>query len=138
MAKEPQQAQSRELELRGKQTLEKEGTYPGWMFTPDVDIIEQPEEYLVFADLPGVGESDLRVQLEKGELSIDAKPSVRPDDAWQAVYTEYRLGGYHRKFLMGESIDADRISARVQSGVLEIHLPKTTQHKAKRIPIAQG
>lgn len=138
MTSELQQAQSRDLERHRKQPLQQEGTHSGWMFNPDVDIIEQPEEYLVIADLPGVGEKDVRVQLEKGELSIDAQPSVRPDEGWQPIYTEYQPGGYHRTFLMGESIDADRISAHVHNGVLEIHLPKTAHHKAKRIAITQG
>jgi len=132
------QAQDRKMEPRGKETLEREGTRPGWVFRPDVDIVEMPEEYLVTADLPGVGEDDVQIQLEKGVLTIDALPSVRPDSAWHPVHGEYRVGAYRREFAMSEAIDAEAITARVQDGVLEIRLPKTRRHQPRRIEIARG
>jgi HSP20 family protein len=138
MTRTIQQPEGREMELRRKQALQQEGTRPGWMFSPDVDIVEGREEYLVTADLPGVGEDDVRVQLENGVLSIDAQPSVRPDEAWQPLRSEYGFGGYHREFAMGESIDAEKISARMRDGVLEIRLPKTKRHQPRRIEITQG
>ena len=130
--------QDRRMEVRGKEAVQREGTRPGWTFLPDVDIVEQAEAYLVTADLPGAGESDLRVQLENGILSIDAAPSVRPDETWQPIHGEYRIGAYHREFAMGEGIDADAISAQMRDGVLEIRLPKTRQHQPRRIAIAHG
>jgi len=138
MANEVVQAQGREMELRQKQAVGQEGTRPGWTFRPDVDIVERPEEFLVTADLPGVGEDDVRVQLDNGVLSIDAQPSVRADEAWRPLYAEYRSGGYHREFTMGEAIDAARISARMREGVLEIRLPKAARHQPRRITVARG
>jgi len=138
MTNELQQAQGREMEPRRKQALAQEGLRPGWVFRPDVDIVEQPEEYLVRADLPGVGEDDVQIQLENGVLSIDAQPSVRPEEAWRPLYGEYRLGSYHREFTMGEAIDAENISARVHDGVLEIHLPKAARHQPRRIEVTRG
>jgi HSP20 family protein len=138
MTRTIQQAQGREMELRRKQALQQEGTRPGWIFSPDVDIVEGREEYLVTADLPGVGEEDVRVQLENGVLSIDAQPSVRPEEAWQPLHSEYRFGGYHREFAMGERIDAEKISAQMREGVLEIRLPKTKRHQPRRIEVTQA
>jgi len=135
---ELQHSQERAMEVRGKEMLPAEGTRPGWLFRPDVDIVELPDEYLVTADLPGVGEDDLRVQLEQGVLTIDAQPSLRADDAWQPIHTEYRIGAYHREFTMSEAIDADAISARMRDGVLEIRLPKTRQARPRQIAIARA
>jgi len=130
--------QGQEMAPRSKQAVQQEGTRPGWTFRPDVDIVERPEEYLVTADLPGAGEDDVRVELENGVLSIDAQPSVGPDAGWQPLHVEYRLGGYHREFAMGEGIDADGISARMSDGVLEIHLPKTARQRPRRIEVSRG
>lgn len=132
------QTQDRSMEARGKEALQQEGTRPGWVFRPDVDIVEQPDKYVVTADLPGVGEADLHVELEKGVLSIDAHPSVLPDQAWQPVHQEYRIGGYHREFNMSEAVDEEGISARMCEGVLEIHLPKSRRHQPRRISIARS
>jgi HSP20 family protein len=138
MTSEIARTQGREMELREKQAVGQESTRPGWTFRPDVDIAERPEEFLVTADLPGAGEEDVRVQLEGGVLSIDAQPSVPVDEAWRPLYAEYRPGGYHREFTMGEAIDAAKISARMRDGVLEIRLPKVARHQPRRIAIARG
>jgi HSP20 family protein len=135
MEESTRQSPQREMEHRHKEAVQQEGTCPGWTFLPDVDIVERPGEYLVSADLPGVGEDDLRIQLENGVLSIDAQPSVRPDDAWQPLYAEYRTGGYHREFTMSDRIDAEAISASVRDGVLQIRLPKAARHQPRRIAI---
>jgi len=137
-SRELQQGQDRTMEVRGKEALQQEGMRPGLMFRPDVDIVEQPEEYLVTADLPGVGEADLQIHLDKGVLTIDAQPSVRPADGWQPIHAEYRIGAYHREFAMSEAIDAKAISASMRDGVLEIHLPKAKPHQPRRITISRG
>ncbi|UCE86351.1 MAG: alpha/beta fold hydrolase [Deltaproteobacteria bacterium] len=73
------------IEPRAKQALEHEGTRPGWIFRPDVDIVERPAEYVVTADLPGAGEGDVQVHLENGVLSIDAQPSVAAEESWNPL-----------------------------------------------------
>jgi HSP20 family protein len=138
MTREVEEARGREMELREKQTVSQETTRPGWTFRPDVDIVERREEFLVTADLPGVGEDDVRVQLDNGLLTIDAQPSARADETWRPLYAEYRTGGYHREFAMGEAIDAGKISAKMRDGVLEIRLPKAERHQPRRIAITRG
>ena len=127
-----------ELQTREKQALEQEGTRPGLVFRPDVDIVERPEEFLVTADLPGVDESHVAVKLEEGVLSIDASLAVEPDPAWTRLYAEYRQGGYHREFRLSESIDAERIRAKMRDGVLELHLPKVDRHRPRQIAVQAG
>ena len=138
MANELQQSQDRTMEVRGKEAVQQEGMRPGWVFRPDVDIVEKPEEYVVTADLPGVGEEDLQVHLEKGVLTIEAQPSIRSEDHWQPLHLEYRIGGYRRDFAMSEAVDAQGISARMRDGVLEIRLPKPKPHQPRRIAVTRG
>lgn len=135
---EVQASPERGMEPRAKEVVQREATRPGWVFRPDVDIVERAEEFVVTADVPGAGEEDVRIELDNGVLSIDAWPAVRPDEAWQPLHAEYRTGGYHREFTMGEGIDADGIAAHMRDGVLEIHLPKAARHQPRRIEITRG
>lgn len=127
-----------ELQTREKQALEREGTRPGLIFRPDVDIVERRDEFLVTADLPGVDESHVDVKLEEGVLSIDASLAVEPDPSWTPVYAEYRMGGYHREFRLAETIDPEKIQAKMRDGVLELHLPKTDRHRPRQIAVQSG
>lgn len=132
------QVTSPELPLRDKQALDREGTRPGPVFRPDVDIMEVGDAYLVYADLPGADEDSVEVELEKGRLTLDARLATLPDGDWSPVHLEYRLGGYHREFQVSDDIDPGEVSARMQNGVLELRLPKSDRHRPRSIPIQAG
>ncbi len=125
----------REIETREKQALGRETTREGPFFRPDVDIVERKDAYLLTADMPGVDENHVQVRLEDGVLSIDATLAVEPDPGWTPVHREYRMGGFHREFTLSERIDAEKISARMRDGVLELELPKAEAVRPRQIPI---
>lgn len=129
---------SQEMQSREKQALPREGTRPGWVFRPDIDIVERPDEFVVHADLPGVNESGISVELADGVLSIDAKLSHESETGWRPIYAEYRTGGYHRAFALADSIDAAKIQAEMRDGVLTVRLPKAERHKPRQIPVGRG
>jgi HSP20 family molecular chaperone IbpA len=124
-----------ELHSREKQALTQETTRPGPVFQPDVDIIEREADFLVTADMPGVNGHHVDVRLEEGVLSIDATPAVELDPSWNPVHAEYRLGSWHRKFVLPDRIDADRIRAEMKDGVLEVVLPKLERHQPRRVEV---
>jgi HSP20 family protein len=126
------------LESRAKQAVEREGTRPGPVFRPDVDIVETPSEFVVQADLPGVDEGGARIHLERGVLTIDAELAARPEPGWTPLRLEYRSGGFHREFRLSDAIDTGRISATLRDGVLELHLPKAEPHRPRTIPVQAG
>jgi HSP20 family protein len=127
--------ESRDLEPREKQALEQESTRPGLVFRPDVDILEQKDGFVVFADLPGVDESTVDVHLEKGTLRLDAQLATLPGSDWRPLHSEYRFGSYHREFRISEDVDANGVTAKMKNGVLELHLPKSEEHKPRTIPV---
>ncbi len=127
-----------ELQTREKQSLEREGTRPGPVFQPDVDIVEQPDAFLVVADLPGVDDGHVDVRLEDGVLSIEARQAFELDPDWTPLHEEYRVGGYRRQFQLSDGIDASRIEARMREGVLELRLPKTVRHQPRQIAVQTG
>jgi HSP20 family protein len=101
---------------------------------PAVDIFENAEELLVVADLPGVAQDNLSIRLEKGELTLEG----RRTDAASARLSAEGLPDYRRSFVVPQGIDAEKISADLQGGVLRVHLPKSERLKPRQIPISVG
>jgi len=98
--------------------------------SPAVDIYENAEEVLVIADLPGVAQNSLSIRLEKGELTLEGRRSEAAESVTPANVPDYR-----RSFLVPQGIDAERIAAKLQGGVLRVHLPKHASLKPRQIPI---
>jgi HSP20 family protein len=138
MASEVETTRSDDIEARAKQALDREATRPGWVFQPDVDIVETQGEYLLWADLPGADQDSVHIALEDGVLSIAAEGAVHPDPGWRPLELEYRSGGYQRRFALSDRIDAERIEARMRDGVLELKLPKSERHRPRQIEIHAG
>ena len=124
---------NREIEAREKDALVTEDTRPGLVFRPDVDILEEPDAYVIMADLPGTNESDVEIQLDKGILTLDA--AAPEESASPTRYAEYRVGGYHREFRISEDIDRASVSAKMRHGVLELRLPKSAESRPRRISV---
>ena len=131
-------AKTSALEHREKEELEGEGTRPGPVFRPDVDVLERPEGFVIYADLPGADDGSVEVRLEKGTLSLDAQLAISPEDRWTPLHTEYRPGAYHREFRISEEIDANAVSATMRKGVLELYLPKAAKRQPRAIRIQAG
>src|SRR5260370_12924712 len=103
-------------------------------FTPRVDIIETPEELLLYADLPGVRSEDVDVRFENGELILHGKCPPRHQPA-NFLRNEFEVGDFCRVFTLNESIDAEKIVAELKQGVLTVHLPKSEALKPRKITV---
>jgi len=119
-------AETSKLEVREKQELEGEGTRPGPIFRPDVDILERKDGYVIFADLPGADDKSVDIRLEKGTLTLTAQLATMPDSSWTQLHEEY------------QDIDSTGVSAKMNNGVLELHLPKSPERQPRSIPVQGG
>jgi len=126
------------LQAREKQELQEESTRPGAVFRPDIDILESPDGYVVYADLPGVDDKSIDVRLDRGTLTLDARLATLPETGWSPIHTEYRVGSYHREFRISEDIDTSGVSAKMQNGVLELVLPKSENRRPRAIQVQAG
>jgi HSP20 family molecular chaperone IbpA len=126
------------LQTRAKQELEGEGTRPGPVFRPDIDILERADAYVIYADLPGVDDRSVDVRLDQGMLTLDAQLATLPGEDWSPLHTEYRLGSYHREFRISEDIDDSGVTAAMSNGVLELRLPKSAKRQPRAIPVQAG
>ncbi len=126
-----------ELEAKPKQKVERrdETTRPGTFFQPAVDIFETKDELVLVADMPGVPPDGVDVGLEGDELSIEGRVRSGEYDGLKPLYVEYGVGGYYRRFTLGEMIDREGIKAQMKNGVLVLRLPKAERARARRISV---
>ncbi|MBM3881703.1 MAG: Hsp20/alpha crystallin family protein [Verrucomicrobia bacterium] len=103
--------------------------------TPAVDIAETKEAYLLRADMPGVTKNGLEIQLEANELTIVGHRADAREGSY--LHRESSTHDFRRTFVIDPTIDASRISAKIEQGVLTVHLPKTDQVKPRRINVTE-
>jgi HSP20 family protein len=106
----------------------------GWL--PAVDLIRRPSELVLRADLPGVTSDDLRIVVDGATLTISGErqePAVAEDDSY--LREERRRGPFSRSLAVPTPIDAAKIDARLEDGVLEVILPLRPRADTKPIQI---
>jgi len=104
--------------------------------TPDVNIYETKDGYLLEAEMPGVSKEGLEITLEGTELTITGRRSDQaPNDA-DILFAESRPLNYRRVFELDPTVDTAKINAKIEQGVLVLTLPKAEKVKPKRITIA--
>lgn len=103
--------------------------------TPPIDIHEGPEGLVLEADLPGVEESGLSVQLEDNVLTLYATlPPAAPEGA-RVIHEEFRVAAFARSFILSHEVDRSRITAALKNGVLRVILPRAERAETRRIEV---
>ena len=127
-----------DLEARPKQKAERsdETTRPGAYFQPAVDIFETKDELVLVADMPGVPPDGVEIDLQGDELAIEGRVRSGEYDGLKPLHVGYGIGGYYRRFTLGEAIDRDHIKAQMKNGVLALKLPKAERAKPRKITVS--
>lgn len=103
---------------------------------PAVDIYENEEGLTLVADVPGVDKDGLHVNVEDNVLTIRGKSGYTARHG--VKYSEFALMDYFRQFELSEVVAQDKISARLEHGVLTLSLPKAEKAKPKQIQVVTG
>ena len=101
--------------------------------TPAVDIYENENEILLFADMPGVHKDDITVNIENGKLAISGVR--RLDHQGVSNWEEFLDVEYVRSFSIPQTINVEDVEAKLKGGVLTLHLPKSEAAKPRLIEI---
>jgi HSP20 family molecular chaperone IbpA len=104
-------------------------------FVPRVDIYETRDALFLVADMPGVDDKSVDVELEKNILTISGRVENGRVKDYSLVFSEYEIGDYERTFTLSNEIDRVKIRATVKQGVLRLELPKAEKVKPKKISI---
>ncbi len=112
-----------------------------WAATPAVDIAEKDKAYEVTAELPGMDEKNIEVNVANGMLTIKGEKKEEKEEKRKDYYhSERRYGSFERRFQIPEGVDTSKIEANFKKGVLTVTLPKTSEAQAaeKKIAVKSG
>jgi HSP20 family protein len=103
---------------------------------PRVDIREEADRFVIFADLPGLDPKDIEVSMDKGILTIRGERNAEARTENERFSRIERAHGvFHRRFALPESANPEGISATGRHGVLEIAIPKRPETTPRRIQV---
>lgn len=118
-------------------TTDSSGVTADWI--PSVDINEFDDKFQLYIDVPGVDPQDVDITLEGGMLTITGERYLQAEKTDENVVrrrTERGNGRFHRRFLLPDTVDADKVKATDRHGVLEILIPKQAKAQPRRIEVA--
>ena len=102
--------------------------------SPEVNIFEDKDGYLLEAEMPGVNKEGLEITLEGNEVTIVGHRHTEPL-AGEPLFRESHNADYRRVFELDPAIDTGRISARMDQGILTLTLPKSERVKPRKITV---
>jgi HSP20 family protein len=129
----------KEIELKEKKELKPtagEGTRPGPLFIPAVDILEDPTGITIVADMPGVDGKNVDIDLKDNQLTITGRIDPVEGEKEVSLYKEFLYGDYIRQFTLSYVIDQNKITAKMEDGVLRLILPKVEKMKPQKIKVS--
>jgi HSP20 family protein len=113
------------------------GTLRRWL--PPMDLVETANHYVLRADLPGLSDGDVNIQLEDNVLTISGERNTEHEDQQEGYYRlERAFGAFSRSLTLPDGVDPDHVQARFDRGVLEITVPKPEQKKPRHVQITLG
>jgi HSP20 family protein len=112
-----------------------EARAPRWLRTPPIDIFETEQGLVLRADLPGVTSETLELQVQDNKLTLFGRVESDLPDTALLAHQEYHVGDFLRSFILSDDVDHDRISAKLNDGVLELTLPRAEKAKPRKIQV---
>jgi HSP20 family protein len=104
---------------------------------PATDLIDSETHYILRADLPGVAEDDVSVELDHDVLTISGERQAEHQERKAGYYrVERATGSFRRSLRLPEGVDAEAITASFDRGVLEVSVPKPEQPKPRKVQIS--
>jgi HSP20 family protein len=111
----------------------------GRRWIPPMDLTETDDEFILRADLPGLDEDDLDIEVRDGVLTISGERETEQEDRSRGFHrVERAFGRFSRSLDLPDNIDASSVSAEFDRGVLEVRIPKPEQRQPTKVQIGAG
>jgi HSP20 family protein len=108
-----------------------------WM--PAMDLVETDDHFVLRADLPGLSESDVNIEVEDRVLTISGERKAEHELSKEGYHrVERAFGTFSRALTLPEGIDPDAVAATFDRGVLEVRIPKPEERKPRKVTIGVG
>ena len=108
----------------------------GTNWYPAIDVRENENEYKIVAELPGMNKDDVKISVTDNIVTIRGEKKAQVEETnenWHQMERAY--GAFERSFTLGTSVDASGVTARFESGVLTVLLPKSVEARPREIRI---
>ena len=113
------------------------GTLRRWM--PAMDLVETGDHFVLRADLPGLSDEDVNIEVEERVLTISGERKAEHSESKDGYHrVERAFGSFSRSLTLPEGVDAEAVTASFDKGVLEVRIPKPDQRKPRKISIGVG
>ena len=110
--------------------------YGSAVWSPPVDVLESKDSYLLRAELPGMKKEDVQLEVNNGTLTLTGERKAEtPANGVEYRSVERLAGKFSRSFYLPRSVKQEAIQATYRDGILEIHVPKADEAKARQIAI---
>jgi HSP20 family protein len=110
------------------------GTLRRWV--PAMDLVESDDHFILRADLPGLSEDDVKIELEDNTLTLSGERKTEHERNEEGFYRiERAFGSFSRSLTLPRGIDPESVQASFDRGVLEVRIPKPEERKPRRIEI---
>jgi len=108
-------------------------------WVPPMDLVEAEDHFVLKADLPGLGEGDVNIEVQDGTLTISGERKSEHEQREKGWYRiERAFGSFNRSLTLPDGVDPDGIAASFSDGVLELRIPKPEERKPRRISISSS
>jgi HSP20 family protein len=106
---------------------------------PAMDLVETEDDFVLKADLPGLKEEDVNIEVDENVLTVSGERKAEHESTQDGYHrVERAFGAFSRSLTLPEGIDADTVAASFDRGVLEIRIPKPEQRKPRKVSIGVG
>jgi HSP20 family protein len=111
----------------------------GQRWVPAMDLTETEDEFMLRADLPGLGEDDVEIEVKDDVLTVSGERKSEHQDRGEGFYrVERSFGRFSRSLDLPAGVDASSVTAEFDRGVLEVHIPKPAEHQPTKIQIGSA
>jgi HSP20 family protein len=105
-------------------------------WVPPMDLVETEDHLILRADLPGLDSEDVNIEVKDSVLTVSGERRTEHEEKTDGFYrVERAFGTFSRSMSLPSRIDADRITASFEKGVLEVRIPKPEERKPHRVEI---
>jgi HSP20 family protein len=106
---------------------------------PAMDLVETEDAFVLRADLPGLSESDVNIELEDNVLTVSGERKAEHEERKEGYYrVERASGSFSRSLTLPEGVDPGAVTASFDRGVLEVRIPKPEERKPRKVAISVG
>jgi HSP20 family protein len=106
---------------------------------PAMDLVESEDHLVLRADLPGMSEDNIEIEIKDNVLTISGERKAEQERKEEGYYrVERAYGSFSRSLTLPERVSADQVSANFDKGVLEVRIPKPEERKPQRVHIGTG